>query len=115
MENNKRQVYEKVKQQLNDANGFLVYAMGHWDKDGFSAKNDSANTFFKMALGNIKSIVNNSEYESLWFSKEGIENCENEFNKLNLLGTFYELRKLIANGLKYSIQEEIEQINRCTG
>ena len=76
MEKNKRDIYEEVKRQLTDTNGFLTYAMGHWDKDEYSAKNDSANTFFKMALGNIKSIVNNSEYESLWFSKD-IENCEN--------------------------------------
>lgn len=112
MENNKRQVYEKVKKQLNDASGFLVYAMGNWDKDGFSVKNDSANTFFKLAIENIKSVVNNTEYDSYWFNADELNNCEKELNKFSLTDGFYEVKKLIANGLRYGIEKEIEYINK---
>lgn len=114
MKKEKIDTYERVKKQLNDASGFLVYAMGHWDKDGFSAKNDSANVFFKMAMDNLKSVADNTEYDSVWFNRESLEACQNELNKLNMTGVFYELKKLIANGLRYSIMEEIGHIDKIT-
>ena len=88
--------------------------MGHWDKDGYGAKNDSANVFFKMAMDNLKSIVDNTEYDSVWFNRESLEACQNELNKLNMTGVFYELKKLIANGLRYSIMEEIGHLDKIT-
>ena len=115
MKKNKINIYEDVKRQLNNADRFLIYAIGHWDKDGYSAKNDNANAFFEMAIDNIKNVVNNYDYNSLCFDKQSLDDYENEYNKINLTGKLFEIKKLIANGLKYSIQEEIEQINRCTG
>lgn len=82
--------------------------------DGYGAKNDSANTFFKMAMDNLKSIVDNTEYDSVWFNRESLEACQNELNKLNMTGVFYELKKLIANGLRYSIMEEIGHLDKIT-
>ena len=114
MENNKN-TYIKVRKQLSDANGFLVYAIGHWTKDGYSAKNDSANAFFYMAVENIKKVVNNNEYKSVWFSKESLNELENELSKLISIGSFYEIKQLIAAGLKYNIMEEIEHIDSTKG
>jgi len=64
-----------------------------------------------MAIENIKNIVNNDDYNILWFNKQSLEEYENGYNKLSLTGTFFEIRKLLANGLRHSIQEEIEYIN----
>ena len=103
--------FKEVRQKLRNIKGLLTYAIVHWDKDGFSAKNDNANAFFEMAIDNIKNVVNNYDYNSLCFDKQSLDDYENEYNKINLTGKLFEIKKLIANGLRYSIQEEIEYIN----